>query len=94
GVEIDYCPTCRGVWLDRGELDKVVDRTVDALGQAPTSRSARPGDRAGYEDRDRGRGDDRRDDRYGEHPYDRDDGEHGRRRKSRESWFENLFDFD
>ena len=28
GVEIDYCPTCRGVWLDRGELDKIVDRTA------------------------------------------------------------------
>ena len=26
GVEIDYCPQCRGVWLDRGELDKVIDR--------------------------------------------------------------------
>lgn len=26
GVEIDYCPKCRGVWLDRGELDKVIDR--------------------------------------------------------------------
>lgn len=29
GIEIDYCPTCRGVWLDRGELDKVVDRSVE-----------------------------------------------------------------
>ena len=27
GVEIDYCPTCRGVWLDRGELDKILDRS-------------------------------------------------------------------
>jgi Zn-finger nucleic acid-binding protein len=27
GVEIDYCPQCRGVWLDRGELDKIVDRS-------------------------------------------------------------------
>ena len=26
GVEIDYCPSCRGVWLDRGELDKIIDR--------------------------------------------------------------------
>lgn len=26
GVEIDYCPTCRGVWLDRGELDKIIER--------------------------------------------------------------------
>jgi Zn-finger nucleic acid-binding protein len=26
GIEIDYCPQCRGVWLDRGELDKIIDR--------------------------------------------------------------------
>ena len=32
GVEIDYCPECRGVWLDRGELDKIIDRSV---GEAP-----------------------------------------------------------
>lgn len=28
GVEIDYCPTCRGIWLDRGELDKILDRAA------------------------------------------------------------------
>jgi len=27
GIEIDYCPKCRGVWLDRGELDKIIDRS-------------------------------------------------------------------
>lgn len=27
GIEIDYCPECRGVWLDRGELDKIIDRS-------------------------------------------------------------------
>ena len=26
GIEIDYCPTCRGVWLDRGEIDKIIER--------------------------------------------------------------------
>ena len=29
GVEIDYCPKCRGVWLDRGELDKIIERNSD-----------------------------------------------------------------
>lgn len=29
GVEIDYCPSCRGVWLDRGELDKILDRAAE-----------------------------------------------------------------
>ncbi len=28
GIEIDYCPSCRGVWLDRGELDKIIDKSV------------------------------------------------------------------
>jgi hypothetical protein len=28
GVEIDYCPECRGVWLDRGELDKIIDKSM------------------------------------------------------------------
>jgi uncharacterized protein len=28
GVEIDYCPSCRGVWLDRGELDKIIERSA------------------------------------------------------------------
>jgi Zn-finger nucleic acid-binding protein len=30
GIEIDYCPNCRGVWLDRGELDKIIDRSAGA----------------------------------------------------------------
>jgi hypothetical protein len=29
GIEIDYCPKCRGVWLDRGELDKIIERSAD-----------------------------------------------------------------
>ena len=35
GVEIDYCPACRGVWLDRGELDKLLDRAAVAAAPAP-----------------------------------------------------------
>lgn len=38
GIEIDYCPQCRGVWLDRGELDKIIDRSTGA-----PSASAAPG---------------------------------------------------
>ncbi len=29
GIEIDYCPECRGVWLDRGELDKIIERATN-----------------------------------------------------------------
>jgi len=35
GVEIDYCPKCRGVWLDRGELDKIVERSSQQAAPAP-----------------------------------------------------------
>jgi Zn-finger nucleic acid-binding protein len=31
GIEIDYCPSCRGVWLDRGELDKMIERNAASL---------------------------------------------------------------
>jgi hypothetical protein len=47
GVEIDYCPECRGVWLDRGELDKIIERS------APAAAAPAPEPR-GYEDRGQG----------------------------------------
>lgn len=58
GIEVDYCPKCRGVWLDRGELDKIIER--NATEQAPRS-----------DDRPRYRDDDKyRDDRqHGTRPY-------------------------
>lgn len=35
GIEIDYCPDCRGVWLDRGELDKIIERSATQAPQQP-----------------------------------------------------------
>jgi Zn-finger nucleic acid-binding protein len=35
GVEIDFCPKCRGVWLDRGELDKIIERANQEMGGGP-----------------------------------------------------------
>ncbi len=49
GVEIDYCPKCRGVWLDRGELDKIIERSG---AQTPPPPPQGGYDR-GYEDRPR-----------------------------------------
>lgn len=40
GVEIDYCPQCRGVWLDRGELDKIIERSAGEM--APRSPQPAP----------------------------------------------------
>ncbi len=78
GIEIDYCPQCRGVWLDRGELDKLIERS--AADRSP----ADPFDRHAYEERRvpfERRGDDDDDER---HRYG------GRRRKS---FLGELFDF-
>lgn len=42
GVEIDYCPSCRGVWLDRGELDKIIERSGnEVVSRASSDRSRR-----------------------------------------------------
>jgi uncharacterized protein len=76
GVEVDYCPQCRGVWLDRGELDKLVEM---AATQTPPVVPARSQSRAGsafrpdFEDSDH---------RGGAAPY-------GRRKKS---WLNEIFD--
>ena len=78
GVETDYCPQCRGVWLDRGELDKIIERSAqDAAPAAAPERGPGPFER----DRDRHYGDD--DDRDRDYRH-----QDGRRR----SFFEDLFD--
>ena len=59
GVEIDYCPKCRGVWLDRGELDKVIDRAMSADPadyQGNYQRGAPSHPSKGYDPRKRRRG--------------------------------------
>lgn len=54
GIEIDYCPQCRGVWLDRGELDKIIERSQAApsFGRADVGRTQE----RGHDDHGRGRG--------------------------------------
>jgi len=43
GIEIDYCPNCRGVWLDRGELDKIIDRSTEYASSAQLPPQQSPG---------------------------------------------------
>jgi hypothetical protein len=87
GVEIDFCPQCRGVWLDRGELDKIIERV--GVGPAPAPEPARR--EARYDDdrdRDRDRDRYRDDDRYrsgDDHRY--------QKKKKRGGFLEDLFDF-
>ena len=89
GIEIDHCPQCRGVWLDRGELDKIIERAAPAL--VGSSGGGRGRDEPDWEDRDRDRDRDRYrddDDRYRGGDRDR------YRKKRRGSFLEDLFDFD
>lgn len=53
GVEIDYCPTCRGIWLDRGELDKLLDRAATVQpSTAPVAARSSPYRQPDFEDSD------------------------------------------
>jgi hypothetical protein len=79
GIEVDYCPTCRGVWLDRGELDKIIERVALTQGaparSAPQARDPGARDYRAYRDYD-----------------DDDDDDH--RKKKRRGVLGELFDFE
>jgi len=53
GIEIDYCPICRGVWLDRGELDKIIERVHEAPARNDRFSEVPRSDRDDRDDRDR-----------------------------------------
>lgn len=78
GIEIDYCPQCRGVWLDRGELDKIIERSSAEASPPPPPRQserASPWQDQSY--------------RAPQQPY---GGGYGHPRKRKKSFFEDLFD--
>ena len=95
GVEIDYCPKCRGVWLDRGELDKIIERGSAAPAAAPAV--ARPREAAPvYQpepDRARAPLDPRDAPRRSRDDDDDDDYRSGHKKKRRDSFLGDLFDF-
>ncbi|MFA6449713.1 MAG: zf-TFIIB domain-containing protein [bacterium] len=77
GVEIDYCPQCRGIWLDRGELDKLIERAAIV---APQQQIAAEPRRDVYERRD-----------HDKHGHDDHHGDyHGH--KKRKSWLSEIMD--
>ena len=92
GVEIDYCPKCRGVWLDRGELDKIIERSVGAAPAAAPVAPVRPQGAPVYQPEPRAP--QYRDDGRRRHKDDDDDDyRHGYKKKRRESFLSDLFDF-
>lgn len=78
-IEIDYCPQCRGVWLDRGELDKLIERSIQETGTAQAAPPPQPPQGRPYRDDDRDR-------HYRDH-----DRDHGRGYRKKSFWHE-IFD--
>ena len=79
GIEIDYCPRCRGIWLDRGELDRLIDRA-----EASERTSAAPPPPPAYDPRNAPR----------EYPPQAAYGQHGHyKKKHHKSLLGELFDF-
>ncbi|MFS3128025.1 zf-TFIIB domain-containing protein [Nocardioides sp. Bht2] len=88
GIEIDYCPTCRGVWLDRGELDKIIERSLSQGGPAAPAPAASAQPQYQQPRTEQPRYDSDRYDRDQSRGYDK--GYYKKRRK--ESWLSELFD--
>ena len=93
GVEIDYCPQCRGVWLDRGELDKIIERTAPAPVAPAVPVAAPPAPGAPPPMPPPAQGDYRRRREYDDDDDDDDHryGQHGKKKKK--GFFGDLFDF-
>ncbi|WP_226653744.1 zf-TFIIB domain-containing protein [Leifsonia sp. LS1] len=82
GIEIDYCPECRGVWLDRGELDKIIERAGASASPAPAAPPAPAYQEAQF-----------REPQYRQPSYPQQGYEQQRPyKKKRENWLSELFD--
>jgi len=95
GVEIDYCPECRGVWLDRGELDKILDRAAAEMPAAPPSAAPAPAapPPQEYRQQEYRQQEYRQQPRYQEQSGYSSGGQYqGRRPKKKEHWLSELFD--
>ena len=105
GIEIDYCPQCRGVWLDRGELDKIIERSAAEPPAPPVPPQAPPPPQAqyapppppqgyqqrGYDD-DRPKYDQRGHDQKGYDPRGYDPRYGGKPYKKQKHWLSEIFD--
>jgi Zn-finger nucleic acid-binding protein len=90
GVEIDYCPKCRGVWLDRGELDKIIDRAAPA---APAAAPVQPAPARASAPVYQPEPHQTRNDHDDRRRYKDDDDDYRYKRKRKDSFLSDLFDF-
>jgi len=89
GVEIDYCPKCRGIWLDRGELEKINELSTTELRGAPVSRASQEN----YGEAHDPRGQYGQPNHYGHHGKQQDPRHYDHKKRKRRSVMEELFDF-
>jgi Zn-finger nucleic acid-binding protein len=93
GIEIDYCPNCRGVWLDRGELDKIIERSVVGTPAAAQAPQVPPPQHRAPDPRYQ-----QPDPRYQQQGYSQDHrfghGQYPHHKKKKEGFLSDLFDFD
>ena len=89
GVEIDYCPKCRGVWLDRGELDKIIERAMGGVPAAAPAPVAAPVAARPVYQPEPGRSAPPRE----EYRRRDDDDDYRYKKKRKESFLGDLFDF-
>lgn len=87
GIEIDYCPACRGVWLDRGELDKILERSSAPARPEPANSGV------GVDDRGRSLPPPRRDDDDDDDDDFRWGNGKGKPKKKKSSFLSELFEF-
>jgi len=83
GIEIDYCPQCRGVWLDRGELDKIIERSEAATAPQQQAAPPPPPQQPQYREQDYRGGERGHDDRHYGKPY---------KKNYKKSFLSELFD--
>jgi hypothetical protein len=81
GIEIDYCPQCRGVWLDRGELDKIIERSTQGSTRPPVYEEGRDAPQGKHHEKYFSKHDDHR----------HHDDKHGKYGKKK-SWIGEIFD--
>ncbi len=79
-IEIDYCPTCRGVWLDRGELDKMIERSTENTAKPEPRAQQEPTYQAPRQE-------------YREQKYDSYHQSGQYKKKKKESFLSDLFEF-
>ena len=90
GIEIDYCPECRGVWLDRGELDKIIEKSNNELNYQSLEQQSK--NKTYYNEKDYGQQHNNHSDHYMEKDDRKNKSYNNQNGRKKESFMSNVFD--